>query len=215
MVMYSTEFSEFNPDVVRSAVFDGAAKISGLLSDESVGKLRRLDDLSPLQAVESAPELEKVFNSLLTADNARLGMTCLSGLIEVNAGKTTGVSHKDSKKLRLGWYGLSLLLPLSGGEAFFAADEKYFELFNDEHKTPDRFWTYGPGDGIFIRQRLNEVDGEWYPNPELDQMWHVGWGKEDRKILGVDFRSRGIVLPGSNVERSSSAFKLCVRSVFG
>lgn len=215
MIVCSPEFDEFNPDVVRSAVFDGAAKISGLLSDESVGELSRLDDLSPLQVVESAPELKIVFNSLLTAENARLGMTCLSGLIEVNAEKTTGVPHKDSKKLRLGWYGLSLLLPLSGGEAFFAADEKYFELFNDEYKTPDKFWTYGPGDAIFIRQRLNEVDGTWYPNPELGQIWHVGWGKENRQILGIDFRSRGIVLPGSNIETTSSAFKLAVRSVFG
>ncbi len=216
MIEYSPEFDEYGPEVIHSAVFEGAAKVSRIISDRSVDRLKILVDKSVDSPVEMlAPELGGVIDSLLTPENNRLGMVCLKELFTVDAMKTTGVPHKDSKKLRLGYYGLSLLLPLMGGEAFFAADEKYFELFNSEYKTPDKFWTYGPGDGIFIRQRLNEIDGVWYPNPEFNQMWHVGWGAENRLILGLDFKTRGIVLPGSDVERPSSKFKLIARSVLG
>lgn len=190
MIEYSPEFDVFEPEVIHSAVIDGAAKVAGMISLRSVNRLKMLLDTSVLEPAKSlAPELEEVIDALMTPQNTALGMKYTSDMFMVEAQKTTGVPHKDSKKLRFGYFGLSLLLPIIGGEAYFAADERYFELFNDEYKTPDKFWTYGPGDGIFIRQRLNEVDGEWHPNPELDQMWHVGWGEENRLILGLDFKT--------------------------
>jgi hypothetical protein len=157
----------------------GVAKIPNLLGEVSTRKLLKLlgsDDEATVAAVhviDRIPELEDIYVfHTVELPRTRVGM-----------GRT---SHVDSVAPE----GISLLMPLSGGEAVFAASDQRFDLSKDTFDLtadsyPTLISTYRPGDAMLLRQEIDRWKDEAVC---LQQIRHCGAADTDRILTSLDFR---------------------------
>lgn len=196
---------EFGPtemiEAVEACVDIGVAKIAGLLGDQSIEQLRgqirfggevvAADDI-----IDHIPELHIVKSLLFSEENVLRGMRLyMSGYTIDAIDKSMGISsHTDSYPSS---QGLSLLLPVDGNVAIFAAGNDKFDLsidtFEDEMTTslPEMVAEYGVGDGMLVRQQITRLN---CLAVDLAGIYHCGAADTVRYIAALDIVTDNLVL---------------------
>jgi hypothetical protein len=174
----SPEFDAFSREALDFCLEHGAAKLAGVFDSVDVTKLSPTFPQHPELLSYRLPGLYD-FYALLLLNRGDLNDTRKIRVSSVTITPFTPderikpMSHIDMNAPR----GVSLLVPVSGDEAFFGAKNS---RFNDEIK-PDYLTVYGLGDAILLRQRVSDERGVSYP-----QAHHLGISAQTRQIIAVD-----------------------------
>ncbi len=195
-INYSPEFTEFGPEALKACIDDGAAKVTGLLSKDSIARVQEKGGTQDLGVLTSrVPEVRSIVSYITDANTyGEMVVNCSSNSHPAKGVEDHEYGHVDGG---IAGCGLSMLLPISGAPAFFGADEDDFVLFGrDESAAPSLIWEYGVGDVIFLRQALASVNGRWL---EKEPIIHCGMSGTSRELQIVDFIVADITLPGVTV----------------
>ena len=166
-------FDRLSRSAVEYAIEHGAAKLSHVLSEASLERLRERKVTDIELALHRAPELQE-FIDLFDIGKARQISRFLIQHITRPAGNKLA-PHID-EGIVLG--GIDLLLPLSGPEAVFGADNQRWS----SRQKPSFLAHYGPGSGVILRQRMRQFQGEEFVRPYA---WHAGYAAEERTLMSV------------------------------
>ncbi len=189
-------------EALHASVTIGVAKISGLISPHSieatVDQVRCAADAESIPARNIIPrmtELLPIYNIFKSSIHANAGaIMVFDPLSQVAKSENDSeYSHVDTNSR----YGLSVLIPLTGAVAVFAAADKKFLLYKDTFtnqagRLPQYAGTYGVGDAMMIRQEIKMLDGT---SVKLPQMQHAGAGSTRRDMVAMDIRTPHIWLP--------------------
>jgi hypothetical protein len=199
------EFSnhELKP-AVQACVETGVAKISDILTSGDREKIyKRIDWYSDatIPAAEvfsclSLPSLQEFLGNIDTstfADNSEEWLLFFGIIAEPVSETMSEPAHIDSVSAPRG---VSLLLPLIGGQALFGASHEKFDLnpdvFTDETGDlgPAYIGEYGLGDGMLVRQSLKTFNGAVC---DLPAIWHCGAAATRRHIVALDVVTSDLV----------------------
>lgn len=175
---FSPEFDTFSREALDFCLKHGAAKLGGIFDPTDVTKLSPTFPQHPELLSYQLPELHEFYKLLL------LGYEDLDDENKIRISSDTidpfrpderirPLSHTDMDAPR----GISLLVPISGDEAFFGAKDSRFS----EEIEPDFLTIYGLGDAILLRQRVTDQQGVTYP-----QAHHLGISTQSRQIIAID-----------------------------
>ncbi len=192
MPTFSPEFDTYSPDVLKACVQQGAAKVAGMISDESIERLARpgAQSMSAQGILAAAPELEEVRRHIQS--NGRASFTMVAAFRN-KAGEDPRFqirSHPDTESPK----GITLVIPVTGKKALFAAADQPFNLREDGRVDvePHLLWEYGPTDVMFLRQGLRKVNRQ---KVKFGMAQHNGRSEGYRLLRMLDFRSRKLKLP--------------------
>lgn len=176
-------FSGFSVDALECCLEYGAAKLSRIISEESLNLLRDKGvPQSPALLSTRMPEIEGFLNLLDIKDleDSKLVVDVIDPYPNIGSAME---AHVDSTARK----GVSLLVPYLGSRALFSCDTEPYDI----NKTPRFQTTYGPGDAILLRQNINSVNQE--PR-SLNQAWHMGVASEHRTLVTIDYLSDHIAV---------------------
>lgn len=201
----------FRPDELSEAavcgIVHGVAKVNELLSVNSLNAALEHTKLSKRatparEVLPIIPELAPVHDLLRVRKGSEARLYAVfdplfqRALHKFDAAK----SHQDTYTA----VGISILVPVNGPEAVFAAGTQSFVLSRSmierpwlESTLPQYIGTYQPRDVMIIRQRIKWLNGH---KVNLPQMHHVGAASGERNMLAMDLRSGRMWLPGINLE---------------
>lgn len=176
----------FTESAILSCVTNCAVKFSGVISIESIDRLKRSTSLSPTLLQIHVPELQGLFDVLKLNSTRFEDRTYIDVSIETLAPFSDNdpkpISHIDQSTLT----GVSALMPFDGAPAFFGADDNTFSELTDY---PRFLTTYGQGDMIVIRQNLYDV----VSGCDIKQAFHLGIGSDGRSLLILDIKQPGLI----------------------
>lgn len=199
--------SDYNPEqqveALDNAIYDdGVSIIRNCVSSDMVKFLLSqiyFDSDYVLDARENLGDLvdiSPIIERLYTEENIDFGMLANFVAIRQDPFWYSG-SHKAHLDDKSSDEGLSLLIPVEGDEAMFAASSKLFEMNSDMFSEdwfmdlPEMIGEYGVGDLIIMRQKIAHINGQEF---NLDQLYHAGASNSGRKIVSLDFVFREIIL---------------------
>ncbi len=175
-IEYAPEFTSFSNEALAYCLGNGAAKLSGVISQASIDRLNKGVPTHPKLFENEVPEIADFFN-LMNIDSRAL--TYITDIFQIPFGPDgpPPMSHDDSS---VAPDGISLLIPYLGEPAFFGAqDERFRGMVTD---LPAFMAIYGIGDAMMVRQHV-VVDGVEYPSAQ-----HLGIGPSNRWLAAVDVR---------------------------
>lgn len=187
MYQLSPEFTEIGPEAIDCCIENGAAKIAGAVSYDSLSGFLDSQTLDPDGIRQEIPELDAVWGFLWQRDHGGYFGTQtmridIKGCDEVDAVDV----HADKSAST----GITAIVPYVGDRALFAANNKPFlfrpDLDNpfDDADMPAYIAEYGIGDIMLVRQPLRRVNGQ---PVSLYHAWHAGLSRKRRDILCIDF----------------------------
>jgi hypothetical protein len=179
----SITFSGFSVDALECCLEYGAAKLSRIISEDSLTLLRDKGvPQSPALLSTRMPEIEGFLNLLDIRDleDNKLVVDVIDPYPNIGS---VMEAHVDSTARK----GVSLLVPYIGSRALFSCDTGPYDINNN----PRFQTTYGPGDAILLRQTINSVNHE--PR-SLNQAWHMGVASACRTLITIDYLSDHIAV---------------------
>jgi hypothetical protein len=198
--------SDYNPEqqveALDNAIYDdGVSIVRGCVGSDMVKFLLSLIDFDSdyvVDASQSIGELEEIspiIERLYTEENIALGMMANFVAIRQDPFWYSGSekAHLDDKSSD---EGLSLLIPVEGDEALFAASRDLFEMNSDMFDEdwfmdlPEMIGVYGVGDLLIMRQKIARINGQ---EVNLNQLYHAGASNSARKIVSLDFVFRDLI----------------------
>ena len=187
MYTFAPEFNKIGPDAIDRCVEFGAAKISEVISFDSLNNFLDSPTEDPDQVRDRLPELEPLWEYLWCGSLTKYAGTQVVLLKPEGMSKAKVVDvHQDL----IAPSGITALVPYIGDRALFAADEEEFvfkpDLVQpfDSTRLPSFITEYGPGDVILFREALKRVNGR---DVDLSAMWHAGLSHKQRRLVSVDF----------------------------
>lgn len=186
-VEFAPEFPSPDRAAIDYAVANGAAKIAhGFISEESLARLQERTPSCAELILIQAPELKQFVDIFQPRTGEEWLADDINGRFLVQTLNRVGHdgqrilrSHQDSSAVP---YGVDLLVPVDGPEAFFGASNESFG--GDD--VPPFVTTYGPGSAILLRQKITMYDRK---DVEYAHAWHMGFAAEDRRILSFCYTS--------------------------
>lgn len=183
---HSPEFTKASPEMLDSVIEVGAAVVRGFLSPKSLAAFQQSYSLDFSIFMKSMKETAKFYKLLTSLNPDIYGNIDIAGPdpVSMSKPKSSYMSHIDT--LTPHETVLTMLLPRSGGSALFAAHSKHFNLLEicEGDVRPDFLTEYGEGDAIFLRQSINEWNGQ---SVLLQPAHHRGFSDAQRSIIAVDF----------------------------
>lgn len=189
------------PEALHACAVSGVAKINGLVGEANRNQLLdkvSFDDDTYYPAEVLLPKVEdlrRLHDLINTPANINEGLRSVLGPVEVRATQTgaQNIGHIDT----VSPCGITALSHISGPKALFAASVHPYKVTSDAFTQrlsmpPAFFDEYEAGDTLFIRQRIDMLDGVV---ANLAPMIHDGIADEPRKLLAFDFRSANLWLP--------------------
>ena len=178
-------FTSINRASLDCCLEYGAAKLSGIVSQESLSRLWNEGVPQAVTLLESRiPEVMGFFALLGVSDVDDTKLINVDVIDPYPNDGTVNEAHIDSIANK----GLSLLIPYTGSPAYFTCDNKPF--MSTERSTIQT--SYGPGDAILLRQTIRSVNGD--PCTRL-QAWHMGIASTERSIITIDYLNEHITTP--------------------
>ena len=173
-INYAPEFDCINSEALDYCIENGATKLKGVISQDTLKKLGNGVPLHLELLTLLAPEINEFLNLFdIEQTDTRINVQ--------NQGAWTEpgyvLSHVDAEFAPVG---ISLLLPFSGEPAFFGADDERFGLLTDGF--PSFMAVYGLGDAIMLRQQVKDI----YSGIDYPQVHHVGVGSTERRLITLD-----------------------------
>ncbi len=192
MITFSTQFNEYSPEVLEACVIQGAAKVAGMITEDSIKTLAEqgLETMSPQGILAVLPELEIVRKDIEPNGRSRMMLGAAFRYKSAEDSRFLLSSHQDEECPE----GITLVIPVFGEKAFFAASNQPFLLEEDGsvNVEPHLLWEYGPRDVIFLRQGLRKVNQR---RVHYDMVHHAGRSNGKRLLRMLDFRGRSLKLP--------------------
>lgn len=193
--------SEQIPEAVHACAISGVSRINGLVSEANreqlVDKVSFTDDTYyPAEVLlPKVEDLRRLHELMNTPKNEDEGLRSVTGPVEVKA--TEPGSENSGHIDTVSPAGITALTHVFGPKALFAASAYPYKITKDTFTQrlsmpPEFFDEYEAGDTLFIRQRIDMLNGEV---ANLTPMIHDGIADGARKLLALDFRCLNLWLP--------------------
>lgn len=164
----SSSFSEPSAEFINCVLDQGAAKLNGVVG---INVWDAFADGVPTNAellAKAIPAAGQLLDLLGEAE---------SGKVKVSSIDVTKTPIHIDSVARLG---LSVLIPVAGGDGFFEANDAPWPI---EQRSPNYNTRYGVGDIMMIRQEVYTFNGR---RVFLPQTYHRGTSNYARHLLVVD-----------------------------
>ena len=192
MLTLSPQFNEYSSEVLSACVLQGATKVAGMIGEDSIGSLAKhgTEAMSAQGILAALPELDVVRRDIQPNGRSRFAMGAALRHKSAEDPRFRLSSHQDEECPE----GITLVIPVLGESALFAAAKQPFLLEEDGsvNVEPHLLWEYGPRDVIFLRQGLRKVNQR---RVHYDMVHHAGRSDGRRLLRMIDFRGRSLKLP--------------------
>lgn len=196
-IQFAPEFDGFSREALQSCMDVGAAVMRNFLSQESLQQLQASHPTDFVGFMNTVLELRAMRDGLAAVNPSMGGkMPKDSDTGKLAYDRWGAAAHVDVDIPRDTVF--SLLLPLSGDPAIFAADKLFFDLGHYKGKPLDFVTWYGQRDGMLLRQSVNWIDGQQRQH-DRKPLYHVGISPTNRRLAIVDvtFPQNSLFLPAA------------------